>query len=180
MRFRLLAIAALSLVVLALGANGVRALERNTGDGQHLTGDYFIDFRARRGALLGHNFIVYGRLGAQGQLLDVEYAGNHPADGQLGLILGSVLPVRTKIGAVKEDFTDRATIIYRRRLTASQFAQLKATVRNIRAREHYWQLVLFNCNDFVVEVTRSLGLRTPSPWLPPHAFIAELRELNSR
>ena len=55
---------------------------------------YFIDFRARRGAVLGHTFIVYGRLGAQGQLLGVEYAGNYPADGQIGLVVGSVIPVR--------------------------------------------------------------------------------------
>ena len=54
---------------------------------------YFIDFRARRGAVLGHTFIAYGRLGAAGQPLDVEYAGNYPAD-EMGLVVGMVIPVR--------------------------------------------------------------------------------------
>ena len=36
---------------------------------------YFVDFRARRGALFGHTFIVYGRLDANGEPLGAEYAG---------------------------------------------------------------------------------------------------------
>jgi hypothetical protein len=180
MRFRHLAIVVLSFVLLALGTNGARATEKNTHDDQQSADQYFVDFHARRGALLGHNFIVYGRLNAQGQALGVEYAGNHPVDGAIGLIVGSVVPVRTKIGPVKDDFADGTTIVYRRKLTAAQFARLRATVRHIRATEHYWHLVFFNCNDFVVEVIRSLGLRSPSPWLLPHAFVAELRALNSR
>lgn len=175
---------AVSFAVLVLVAHGVGAAEKQTRlAGSHVEeqppGDrYFVDFRARRGALLGHNFIVYGRLGPQGRPLDVEYAGNYPADGPMGLIVGSVIPVRTRIGPVKGDFTDPAAIVYRRKLTAAQFARLKWTVRQIRATEHHWHLVFFNCNDFVVEVTRSIGLRSPSPWLLPHAFVAELRALN--
>lgn len=141
---------------------------------------YFVDFRARRGALFGHTFIVYGRLGDQGQLLDVAYAGNYPADGRLGLIVGSFIPVRTRIGPVKDDFTDPATIIYRRRLNAVQFARLNAAVRHVRATERYWHLGFFNCNDFAVEMARSIGLRSPMPWQIPHAFITGLRVLNAR
>jgi hypothetical protein len=143
-------------------------------------GQYFIDFRARRGAVLGHTFIVYGRLGAQGELLGAEYAGNYPADGQIGLVVGSVVPVRTIIGPVKGDLTDPATIIYRRKLTAAQFARVKAAVRHLRKTEHYWHLMFFNCNDLAVEVTRWIGLHSPPSWMLPHAYVTALRALNDR
>ena len=140
---------------------------------------YFIDFRARRGAVLGHTFIVYGRLGAQGEVLGAEYAGNYPA-GEMGLIAGLVIPVPTFIGPVKGDLTEPATIIYRRKLTAAQFARVKATVRHLRQTEHYWHLVFFNCNNLAVEVTRWIGLRSPPPWMLPHAYVTALRALNDR
>lgn len=148
-------------------------------DDARLTGaPYFVDFRARRGAVFGHTFLVYGRLGANGEILNVEYAGNYPADGQIGLMVGSVVPVRTIIGSVKDDLTDPATIIYRRKLTTAQFARLKATVRHVRATEHYWHLMFFNCNDIAVEATKSIGLRSPSPWLIPHAYVTALSAMN--
>jgi hypothetical protein len=141
---------------------------------------YFVDFRARRGAVFGHTFIAYGRLSARGELHGVEYAGNYPTDGRIGLIVGSVIPVRTSIGSVKDDLKDPATIIYRRKLTAPQFARLKGAVQHLRATEHYWHLMFFNCNDIAVEATKAIGLHSPSPWLIPHAYVTALREMNDR
>jgi hypothetical protein len=143
-----------------------------------LAAPYFVDFRARRGAMVGHTFLVYGRLGAHGEILHAEYAGNYPADGQIGLIVGSVIPVRTIIGSVEGDLRNPATIIYRRKLTATQFARLKATIRHVRATEHSWHLLFFNCNDIAVEATKSIGLLSPSPWLIPHAYVSALRAMN--
>lgn len=140
---------------------------------------YFIDFRARQGALLGHNFIVYGRITPEGRLFDVKYAGNYPVSGKTGLVMGAIVPVRTEIGAVKGDFTDPATIVFRRRISATDFVRLNSAIRHIRKTEQYWHLLFFNCNDFVVAIVRSLGMRSPPPWLLPHAFVAALRALNS-
>lgn len=185
MQFRRSALAALIAMGLAAG------LVRDVGAREHLASDvtsrfderiagahYFVDFRARRGALFGHTFIVYGRVGAEGQVLEAEYAGNYPADGQRGLIVGSVIPVRTIIGSVKGDATDPATIIYRRKLTEAQYVRIKAAVRHIRAQDRYWHLVFFNCNDFAVEITKAIGLRSPPSWLIPHAYITALRAMN--
>ena len=182
---RRLAFAAAVSLGLAVGCAGGAGAEDLPGhvltspaDARMAGAPYFVDFRARRGAVFGHTFIAYGRLGAHGELLGVEYAGNYPADGQRGLIVGSVIPVRTIIGPVKDDLSDPATIIYRRKLTAAQFARLKAAVRYVRATEHYWHLVFFNCNDIAVEATKSIGLLSPSPWLIPHAYVAALRAMN--
>jgi hypothetical protein len=161
------------------GAEDLRGHVFTSPADARLTGaPYFVDFRARRGAVFGHTFVVYGRLNASGKPLDAEYAGNYPADGQLGLIVGSVIPVRTIIGSVKDDLSAPATIIYRRKLTAAQFVRLKAAVRHVRATEHYWHLMFFNCNDIAVEATKSIGLRSPSPWLIPHAYVTALRAMN--
>jgi len=182
--WRLALAAAVSLSLAAGFAGGAGAEDQpghvftSPADARLAGAPYFVDFRARRGALFGHTFIVYGRLDANGEPLGAEYAGNYPADGQIGLIVGSVIPVRTIIGSVKGDLTDPATIIYRRRLTAAQFARLKATVRHVRATEHYWHLMFFNCNDIAVEATKSIGLRSPSPWLIPHAYVTALRAMN--
>jgi hypothetical protein len=184
-RFRRLVLAAAACFALAAGFAGKLSAEdvpgqvlTSAGDSRGFGEQYFVDFRARRGALFGHTFIVYGHLGAKGELRGVEYAGNYPTDGHLGLVVGSVIPVRTTIGPVQDDLTDPATIIYRRKLTAAQFAELKAGVRHLRATQRHWHLMFFNCNDLAVEVTKRIGLRSPSPWLIPHAYVTALREMN--
>jgi hypothetical protein len=185
-RFRRSALAAAVSLGLAAGLAGNAIADDISGhvftspaDDRMVGAQYFIDFRARRGAVLGHTFIAYGRLGAGGQLREVEYAGNYPAD-EMGLIVGMVIPVPTLIGPVKHDMTDPATIIYRRKLTASQFARVKAAVRHLRKTEHSWHLMFFNCNDLAVEVARGIGLRSPPSWMVPHAYVTVLRELNDR
>ena len=140
---------------------------------------YFVEFRSRRGAFSGHTFLVYGRLNARGQPLELHYAGNHPAEID-GLVTGIVLPVRTVIGPVAQDFTEPATNIYRHRLSQQQFAQLKRAVQQIRSTERHWHLVFYNCNDFVVEVAGRIGLQTPPSALLPHALIDAFRALNER
>src|SRR5690348_738136 len=41
-------------------------------------GSYFIDFRARPSSYVGHTFIVYGRLDADGRVMELHYAGLIP------------------------------------------------------------------------------------------------------
>jgi hypothetical protein len=139
---------------------------------------YFIDFRSRPGYLFGHTFIVYGRLDARGKPFGTRLAGIYPIDGQAGLIMGSVLPVRASVRAVHGDFQERPTNIYRRRLSAAQYARLLHVVRHLRARDREWNLLFKNCNDFAIEVAKSMGMTTPPSWLMPAAFVAGLRMLN--
>jgi hypothetical protein len=139
---------------------------------------YFVDFRARPGILVGHSFIAYGHLNTRGQLLEIHYAGIYPKDERAGLIIGSVIPVRASVRAVDGDFEYAASIIYRWKLTAAEFVRLKSVVRRERATEHYWHILFFNCNDFPIKIAKSIGLRTPPSLLLPKAFVAGLRALN--
>jgi hypothetical protein len=41
-----------------------------------------------------------------------------------------------------------------------------------------WQEMIYNCNDFVADIARFVGLKTPSTKTFPKEFITGLRELN--
>lgn len=141
--------------------------------------DYFIDFRSRPGYLFGHTFIVYGRLDARGRPSEAHLAGIYPIDGQAGLIVGSVVPVRASVRAVQDDFREPPTNIYRRRLSAAQYARLLRVVAAARHSDHAWDLLFKNCNDFAIEVAKGMRLAAPSSWLPPYYFVGWLRLLNN-
>jgi hypothetical protein len=141
---------------------------------------YFVDFRSRPGYLFGHTFIVFGQIDERGRLTKTHYAGNYPIDGQRGLILGSLISVPSSVRGVREDYKERPTNIYRRRLSPAEFDKLKRVVSHLRANKRQWNLLFQNCNDFAIEVAHRMGMETPLSWLPPSAFIDSLREMNKR
>ena len=141
---------------------------------------YFVDFRSRPGYLFGHTFIVFGQIDEHGRPTKTHYAGNYPIDGQRELILGSLISVPSSVRGVREDYKERPTNIYRRRLSPAEFAKLKRVVSHLRASKRQWNLLFQNCNDFAIEVAHRMGMETPLSWLPPSAFIDSLREMNKR
>jgi hypothetical protein len=141
---------------------------------------YFVDFRSRPGYLFGHTFIVFGQIDERGRPTKTHYAGNYPIDGQRGLILGSLISVPSSVRGVREDYEERPTNIYRRRLSPTEFAKLKHVISHLRANKRQWNLLFQNCNDFAIEVAQGMGMQTPLSWLPPSAFIDSLREMNKR
>jgi hypothetical protein len=139
---------------------------------------HFVDFRARPGALWGHTFILYGRVDGRGRPIELHRAGLYPDDGRAGLVLGSVVPVRATVGAVPGDISETPNAIYRRPLSAVQYARLKALVARMRANERGWHMLMFNCNHFADAVAQSLGLATPPNILVPNAWVRALKSMN--
>lgn len=139
---------------------------------------YFVEFRSRPGYLFGHTYLVYGRMDGRGRRITQKYAGSYPLDGQRGLIIGSVVPVPSSVRGVKEDYEERPSNIYRRKLSAAQYARLKAVIRHVSADDKHWNLLFANCNDFAIEVARGMGMTTPPSWVMPKDFIAGLRYMN--
>jgi hypothetical protein len=157
---------------IALASSSVRAQ-----DGGRI--DHFIDFRARPGALWGHTFILYGRLGG-GRPVELHRAGLYPDGGRQGLIVGTFVPVPARVRAVPGDFSETPSAIYRRPLTAAQYAKLKATVAHLRATDRGWHMLMYNCNGFADTVAQSLGLHTPPTLLVPNAWVRALKAMNER
>ena len=139
---------------------------------------YFVEFRSRPGYLFGHTYLVYGRTDGRGRRLAQKYAGAYPTDGQRGLIVGSVIPVPSSVRGVKEDYEERPSNIYRRKLSAAQYSRLQAVIRRVSADDKHWNLLFANCNDFAIEVADGMGMRAPPSWVLPKDFIAGLRYLN--
>lgn len=139
---------------------------------------HFIDFRARPGAMVGHTFILYGRIDQRGRAVETARAGLYPDDGAAGLIFGTLLPVSARVRAVPDDYSETPSAIYRRALTGAEYARLKATVTQLRANDHAWHMLTHNCNDFAAIVAQSLRLVTPPPVLVPNAWVRALKAMN--
>jgi hypothetical protein len=138
---------------------------------------YFIDFRARPSTFIGHTFILYGRVDAQGRVLEHHVAGLIPeTDGWRGLIV----PIHASVRKYKDDTRRLPTVIYRRPLNAIEYRRVQRAVRHMRAVAHQWHAIFFNCNDFAIEIAETLGMVRPPSLLPPSVWVAGLRALNGR
>ena len=165
MRFAPLIVALCCLVASPSGAQETRS-------------GHFVEFRARPGALWGHTYIVYGRTDGRGRAVESHRAGLYPDGGRAGLVMGSFVPVAARVQAVPGDYSERPSAIYRRSLSAVQYARLKRAVAQLRARERAWHMVMFNCNDFGIAVARDLGLSAPPNILVPNAWVRALAAMN--
>ena len=136
---------------------------------------YFIDFRARPATHIGHTYVVYGRLAANGRVIELHYAGLVPEEDVFRGLLGTI---RASVRMSEEDATLPPTAIYRRELTAAGYRQVALTVRYLQAVEHRWQALAYNCNSFGGAVADALGLRHPPSLMPPRDWVNNLRLLN--
>ena len=69
---------------------------------------------------------------------------------------------------------------FRRSLTAAEYRRLKSVIVRIRAVHHSWSVLAYNCNDFVAEVARGMGMQTPTTLSLPYDFIPRLQVINER
>jgi hypothetical protein len=138
---------------------------------------YFIDFRARPSTFIGHTFILYGRVDAQGRVVEHHIAGLVP---EHEVWRGLIIPIEANVREYEDDRKRLPTVIYRRTLTAAEYGRVHGTVRRMRAVAHQWHVLFFNCNDFAIVIAEALGMVRPPSLLPPSVWVAHLRALNGR
>jgi hypothetical protein len=136
---------------------------------------YFVEFRARPGPFIGHTYVVYGRTDAAGRIIDQRSEGLFP-DGNA--VVGAFVPVAGSVRYDKNDGKYAPNAIYRRPLSAAEYARVSRFVDALRASEHEWHLMFQNCNDFGINVAEALGLRRPPSLMPPAMWVGLLRALN--
>jgi hypothetical protein len=182
-RHKALRIAVLSCVMLAAfawpSAHAVETTEPVflSGGKPQAGGGYFVDIRARLGPyIFGHTFIVYGRLNAHGKIVEAKIVGFSPDSDRYWPAL--FIPVRGLVDRQKSDIKTVSNTIYRRYLTAAEFHQLDAKVRQFRATKPAWHLLFNNCNHFVGEIAKSIGLHSPSSLMLPPTYVVRLHDLN--
>ena len=136
------------------------------GENQRDNSRYFVDFHARgKPSFPGHVFIVYGELNARGRIAEAQVVGFTPDADRYATPY--FIPVPALIEQQRADLTEPSTVNYRRHLTAAEFHQLIAKVRQIRAIHRLWHLIFSKCNDLVRTIAKSIGLRRPHSLLLP-------------
>jgi len=141
---------------------------------------YFIEFRSRYALSYGHSYVIFGREGAAGEMIDPEVAGLAPATASTTpYVLGHFLPVPAETGASDGDLEEEyRSASWRVMLTEAQYKKTVAHIRQLKAKSRFWQASIYNCNAFVADIARSMGYKAPSIWLRPQQFITKLREMN--
>ena len=142
---------------------------------------HYIEFRARNAASYGHAFAAIGELRRDGSIATQEIVGLHPAtDSVLPWMLGHIVPVPSETGASDGDTEETYfTARYRITMGKERYDGLLAFVRHLQASSPAWHAVFYNCNAFVGDIARHMGLTPPSnSLLFPKEYIEKLRALN--
>jgi hypothetical protein len=145
---------------------------------------YFVEFRSRSALSYGHTFLVHGKLNANGQVGKVskdQVAGLHPAtDSSVPWMIGHLIPVVAEQGWSDGDNEDEyITAAYRITLTEQEYASVSGYIRQHQKNSPLWHAVLYNCNAWVGDVAKFMGLKVPENTLAyPEDYITKLASLN--
>ncbi|KQV25350.1 hypothetical protein ASC97_25430 [Rhizobium sp. Root1203] len=142
---------------------------------------HFIEFRSRYALTYGHTYVVFGRVDANGNMIDPEVAGLAPASPDAApYVIGHVIPVPATTGQTDGDLEEQyRSASWRVMLSDDEYSNVVAFIRKQQGNSHFWQASVDNCNNWVGEIARHMGYKTPSIWLRPQQFITELREMNT-
>lgn len=182
------------LILLALAVSSCQSDDkapqpRYTSNGRGLasatasnkSGGHFIEFRSRYALTYGHTYVVFGRVDAKGTMIQREVAGLAPASMDAApYVIGHFVPVPATTGETDGDLEEQyRSASWRVMLTDSEYDDVVAFIRKQQASSHLWQATVDNCNNWVGEIARHMGYKTPGIWLRPQQFITELREMNT-
>lgn len=146
--------------------------------------NYFVEFRSRSAQSYGHTFLVHGKLNAQGQIGKVskgQVAGLHPiSESPVPWMIGHLVPVVAERGWSDGDDEDQyVTAAYRVTMTEQEYARVSAFIRKHQKDSPMWHAVLYNCNAWVGDVAKFMGLKAPDNTLAyPADYITNLASLN--
>ena len=144
---------------------------------------YYIEFRSRSAQSYGHTFSMHGRLNASGKIMSRTVSGLHPvSESPIPWMVGHFVLVPSDTGPSDGDTEDQyVTARFRINLTEAENARLMAYIRDLKAKSPVWHAVLYNCNAFVGDIARFMGMETPSStMLMPEEYISSLREMNMK
>ena len=123
---------------------------------------YYIEMRMRHTPPLpiGHVYVAYGRLGADGEPLDEHLIMLAPIGGY-----GSANPAKsTEISRMKPDMTDcslRPVGAYRVSLNAQNYEKLLKRIAQAKREKPMYQVWSYNCNHFLSDIVAPVGILPP-------------------
>jgi hypothetical protein len=140
---------------------------------------YYVEFRARMAVYLsGHAYIVYGPQDESGKPLQENISGFFPKYHMLGFF-GGMVAVPGTVDEIKLDRKQKPLVTYRKTLTADEYKKLVEFIAAAKKEKKVWNMFAANCNGFVGEAARVVGLKVPPvSFMPTPAYVLAIRELN--
>jgi len=156
-------------------AGGNKSTVTTSGSGQ-----YYFEFRSRHAWDYGHTFVVFGRVGEAPTKNNV--AGLSPkGDDPSMWVMGHYVPVPSDTGWTDGDLEDKyITARYRVLVSKEQYDRTVAYIRQLQAKSTTWSVEMYNCNAFVADIAKFMGLKAPaSTWIYPKVFVTNMRKINT-
>ena len=144
------------------------------------SGQYYFEFRSRQAWDYGHTFVVFGRVGEAPSKNNV--AGLSPkGDDPSMWVMGHYVPVPSDTGWTDGDLEDKyITSRYRVLVSKEQYDRTVAYIRQLQAKSTTWSVEMYNCNAFVADIAKFMGLKAPSStWIYPKVFVSNMRKINT-
>jgi len=141
--------------------------------------NYFIEFRAAKIGAYGHSYVAYGRLDRRGNPTSTSYADLHPVGNYAVMAQGHVVPVPANTEWDPDVLKLPVDYKYRVLLNDEQHKSLLAALERAKAKTRYWNAVTNNCNHFVGELAKAVGLKVPSEFTLSTGFVPELQQINT-
>jgi hypothetical protein len=139
---------------------------------------YYVEFRVAENGVYGHSYIAYGRLDARGQPATATYVDIHPTGDIPSMVLGHFIPMDAATTPEEQTLGRKIVSRFRRPLTAAEYHRLNTIIARTRAAGHAWSILAYNCNDFVADVARGIGMQTPTTLSLPYDFVPWLKAMN--
>jgi hypothetical protein len=139
---------------------------------------YYVEFRVAVDGVYGHSYIAYGRLNSLSRPATINYADIHPTGDFSSMVLGHFFAMEAATVPEKDTLGYKLANRFRQPLTAGEYHRLKLLIVHIRAAHHSWSVLGYNCNDFVADVARGMGMKTPTTLSLPYDFIPRLQAIN--
>jgi hypothetical protein len=144
------------------------------------SGQYYVEFRSRYAWDYGHTFLVHGRVGETPTKDSV--AGLSPVgDDATAWVIGHYVPVPAETGWTDGDLEDKyISARYRVLMDKDQYDRVVGYIKQLQSQSHVWSAELYNCNAFVADVAKYMGLKVPSSTLIyPKIFVNHMRMMNT-
>jgi hypothetical protein len=144
------------------------------------SGQYYFEFRSRYAWDYGHTFVVFGRVGEAPNKNNV--AGLSPkGDDSSMWVMGHYVPVPSDTGWTDGDLEDKyISARYRVLVSKEQYDRTVAFIRSLQSKSMTWSAELYNCNAFVADIAKFMGLKVPaSTLIYPKVFVTNMRKINT-
>ena len=128
-------------------------------------GQYYFEFRSRYAWDYGHTYVIHGRVGEP--ITKDSVAGLSPVgDDATAWVIGHYVPVPAETGWTDGDIEEKyVSARYRVYVSKAEYDRVMVYIRHLQATSHVWSAELYNCNAFVADIAKFMGLKAPQSTL---------------